>query len=121
MKALLLVLLTLAPPLQAEVFKCTISKFNIVYQATPCADAGAEQKIDIKPRSAEAEAAAAAGLKAWEADYAKAQAAEKKTLKVKQDKLPRKIIVEVVQRSMPRRNMTHRRFGIGRRVNLRLP
>jgi hypothetical protein len=103
------------------VFKCTISKFNIVYQATPCADAGAEQKIDIKPRSAEAEAAAAAGLKAWETDYAKAQAAEKKALKAKQDKLPRQIIVEVVQRRMPRRNLYHRRLGIGRRVNLQLP
>ena len=116
MKALLLVLLTLAPPLQAEVFKCTISKFNIVYQATPCAGAVDEQKIEIKPRSAEEEAAAAASLKAWDAKYAAEQAAENKALKAKQNKMWRKVEVVVVERRMPRRNMYYRPRKTGRRV-----
>ena len=114
MKALLLVLLTLAPPIQAEVFKCTISKFNIVYQATPCAGAVAGQKIEIKPRTAEEEAAAAASLKAWDAKYAAEQAAENKALKAKQNKMPR----ELMQRRMPWRNPYYyrpRRMGRGRR------
>ena len=101
MKALLLVLLTLAQPVQAEVFKCIINKFNIVYQATPCVDAVAERKIDIKPRSAEAEAAAAASLKAWDAKYAAEQAAEDNALKAKKNKMPRRVVVEVVQRRSP--------------------
>jgi hypothetical protein len=114
MKALLLVLLTLAPPIQAEVFKCTISEFNIVYQATPCAGAVAEQKIEIKPRTAEEEAAAAASLKAWDAKYAAEQAAEDKALKARQNKMPR----ELMQRRMPWRNPYYyrpRRMGRGRR------
>ena len=111
MKALLLVLLTLAPPVYAEVFKCTVSEFNIVYQATPCTGAVAEQKIAIKPRTAEEEAAAAASLKAWGAKYAAQQAAEDKALKAKKSKMPR----EAVQRRMPRRNLYYRPRRIGRR------
>ena len=110
MKALLLALLTLTLPVHAEVFKCTISQFNIVYQATPCVGAVDERKIEIKPRSAEEEAAVAVNLKAWEAKYAAEQAAEKKALKTK----PRKVEVAVVQRRMPRRNTYHRLRKIGR-------
>ena len=99
MKALWLVLLTLAPSVHAEVFKCTVSEFTIVYQATPCKSAVAEQKIAIKPRTAEEEAAAAANLKAWDAKYAaEQQAAEKAALKAKQNKMPRR----EVQRSIPK-------------------
>jgi hypothetical protein len=104
MKALLLVLLSLAPPVQAEVFKCTISNFNIVYQATPCTDA-AEQKIEIKPRTAEEEAAATASLKAWDAKYATEQAAEDKALKAKKNKMPR----GKAQRSIPKHTLYYYR------------
>ena len=81
MKALLLVLLSLTLPVQAEIFKCKISEFKTVYQTKPCVGAVNNQKIEIKQRNAEAEAAAVTRLKEWEASHAAKQATEKKSVK----------------------------------------
>lgn len=120
MRALLVVLLTLATPVHAEVFKCTISEFNIIYQAQPCAGAINEQKIEIKQRSAEEEAAAASNLKAWEGKYAAEQAAKKEALKAEQKEMLRRDKIELTQkRIMLRQNMIKRPRKIGRRVHFR--
>ena len=105
MKVLLLVLLMVVFPVRAEVFKCTINPYKIIYQATPCASDNTEQKVDTKPRSAEQEAAAALALKEWQAKYSAQQAAEKAALKAEKNMRPRNIIVEVIQRPLPKLRM----------------
>jgi hypothetical protein len=112
---LLVILLTLALPVHAEVFKCTTSEFNIVYQAQPCAGAVNGQKIEIKQRSAEEEAAAVSNLKAWEASYAAEQATKKEALKAEQKDMLRRAEVEIAQRKMLWRNMVTRSRKTGRR------
>jgi hypothetical protein len=105
MKVLILILLAVVFPVQAEVFKCTINPYKTIYQATPCASEIGEQKIDIKPRSAEQEDAAAQALKKWEAKYSAEQVAEKAALKAEKNMRPRNIIVEVIQRPLPKLRM----------------
>jgi hypothetical protein len=108
-----LALLVVVFPVQAEVFKCTINAYKIIYQATPCSSKNAEQKVDIKPRSAEQEVAAAQALKKWEAKYSAQQAAEKRALIADKDKQPRNIIIKVIQRPLPQlrvRKITKRRM-----------
>ena len=105
MKVLMLALLAVVFPVQAEVFKCTTSPYKTIYQATPCASEIGEQKIDIKPRSAEQEDAAAQALKKWEAKYSAEQVAEKAALKAEKNMRPRNIIVEVIQRPLPKLRM----------------
>jgi hypothetical protein len=116
MKVLLLVLPVVVFPVQAEVFKCTINPYKIIYQATPCASDNTEQKVDTKPRSAEQEAAAALALKEWQAKYSAQQAAEKAALKAEKNKQPRNIIIQVVERPLPQLRM--RKFGKRRMRNL---
>ena len=116
MKVLLLVLLMVVFPVRAEVFKCTINPYKIIYQATPCANKNVEQKVDTKPRSAEQEAAAALALKEWQAKYSAQQAAEKAALKAEKNKQPRNIIIQVVERPLPQLRM--RKFGKRRMRNL---
>jgi len=100
MKALLLVLLTLALPVQAEIFKCKISEFKTVYQAKPCgAGTVKNQKIELKQRSAKEEAAAVTRLKEWEASYAAKQAAEKEALKAEQEEALRRAEIKAAQDS----------------------
>ncbi len=99
MKALLPVLLTLALPVQAEIFKCKISEFKTVYQTKPCVGAVNAKKIEIKPRSAEAEAAAVTRLKEWEASNALKQAAEKEALKAEQEEALRQAEIKATQDS----------------------
>ena len=116
MKILLLVLLAAVFPVQAEVFKCIIKPNKTSYQATPCPHDVSEQQIDIKSRSAEEEIAAALALKKWESNYKAQQAAERAALKAEKNKQPSKIIVEVVQRSLPQLRM--RKTGKRRIMNL---
>lgn len=99
MKALLVVLLTLAPPVYAEVFKCKVSDFKVVYQAVPCVGAIEGQKIEIRQRSAEEEAAAVSRLKEWETGYAAEQAAKKDALKAKQEEMRRQAEIEATQKN----------------------
>jgi hypothetical protein len=51
-------------------------------------------------------------LKAWDAKYAAEQAAEDNALKAKKNKMPRRVVVEVVQRRIPMMRSRKR----GRRV-----
>ncbi len=105
MKVLLLVLLVIVLPVQAEVFKCMINPYKTIYQATPCGSDMREKKIDTKLRSAKDEANAVESLKKWEAKYNAQQAAEKKALKAEKNKSPRTIIVQVIQRPAPQLRM----------------
>lgn len=117
MKGLFFILLVLPLTVHAEVFKCTISEFNIVYQAYPCAGAVKEKKIEIKQRNAEEEAAAVSNLKAWEANYAVEQDAKKEALKSEQREMLRRAEVETAQKKMLWRNMNKRPHKTGRRVH----
>ena len=109
MKGLLLVLLGIVLPVQAQVFKCTIKPYKTLYQSTPCASDMAEQKIDTKLRSAKDEAAAAEASKKWQSKYSAQQAAEKAAekaaIKAEKEKQPRNIIVQVIQRPPPQLHM----------------
>ena len=116
MKGLFFVLLVFPLTVQAEVFKCTVSESNIVYQAHPCYGAVKEQKIEIKPRSAEEEAAAVSNLKAWEANYAVEEAAKKEALKSEQKEMLRRAELEAARNKMLWRNMNKRSRQTDRRV-----
>ena len=117
MKIFLLVILAIGFPVRAEIFKCTIKPNKTIYQSTPCANENAEQKIDTKPRSAEQEAAAALALQKWEAKYSAQQAAEKAALKAEKNKQARNIVVQVIQRPLPR--FPIRKANKHRMLNLR--
>lgn len=117
MKVLLLALLLIVLPVQAEVFKCTINPYKTIYQATPCGSDMAEQKIDTKLRSAKDEAAAAEALKKWQSKYSAQQAAEKAALKAEKVKQPRNVIVQIIQRPPPQLRM--RKPSRRRMMNLR--
>ena len=116
MKELFFVLLVFPLTVQAEVFKCTVSESNIVYQANPCAGAVKEQKIEIKQRSAEEEAAAVSNLKEWEAKYAVEEAAKKEALKSEQKEMLRRAELEVARNKMLWRKMNKQLRQTGRRV-----
>jgi len=121
MKILLLVLLAIVLPVQAEVYKCTIKPNKTIYQATPCFSEIDEQKIHTKPRSAEQEASAALALKKWESKYSAQQAtekaAEKAAIKAEKEKQPRNVIVQIIQRPPPQLRM--RKPSRRRMMNLR--
>ena len=116
MKGLFFLLLALPLHVHAEVFKCTISESNIVYQANPCPDAVKEQKIEIKQRSAEEEAAAVSNVKEWEANYAVEEAAKKEALKAWQKEMLRRAELEVAHNKMLLRKMNKRSHQTGMRV-----
>jgi len=105
MKLLLLALLSIGFPVQAQVHKCTNYPYKTIYQATPCPSENNEQIIDTKPRSAKQEAAAAEALKKWESNYSAQQAAEQAALKAQKNKQPRNIIVQVIERPTPQLRM----------------
>lgn len=76
MKAILIIsLVALSFPAQADVFKCTDPQTKrSLYQTEPCADAAVEQRLEVERRSAEEEAAAAERLRIWQARLAEEEA-----------------------------------------------
>lgn len=69
----------------AGVFKCEDSDSKISYQPHPCAKSVSKQ-VEIKKRSAEKDAEAAADLQAWEYNYAAREAAKREESRINMEK-----------------------------------
>jgi hypothetical protein len=76
MKILFFILLTIAMPVNAEVFKCVGSDGLIKYQSTPCVDAAITKQVEIKSRSAQKEMEAVENFRKWTAQKAAQKAAQ---------------------------------------------
>ncbi|MDD5273186.1 MAG: hypothetical protein PHU14_10750 [Methylovulum sp.] len=97
---LLIFLGTALSPAQAEeVFKCIID-YKTVYQTDPCpATAIKTEEIEIKQKDPAKEAEAQAKLKAWEDDFNKREATEKKAQQERQAELDRQAAINALNRN----------------------
>jgi|GEM_PF-1687646 len=102
MKALLILLLASLPlTAQADIFKCTdLQTKRTRYQPKPCASTVAEQRIEVKRRSAEEEAAAAERLRDWRARQAEEDVLKEKIAKEKREAWLRAAEIDAAQRNV---------------------
>ncbi|MGZ4978854.1 MAG: DUF4124 domain-containing protein [Methylobacter sp.] len=82
-----------------EIFKCQLKSGKTVYQSTPCESAVKQKTIEIQKVDPRKAAEEAAKLKAWEADFAKREAARLEAEKELQAERDRKASVEALKRS----------------------
>lgn len=99
MKSLFFILLALALPVNAEVFKCVGSDGLIKYQPTKCMNASLEKQIDIKARSPKEEAASVENLREWTARYDAKQKQEEQAEKERVNAKLRADEVDALQRN----------------------
>lgn len=105
--AFIILVTTLSCPAFAEVFKCKLPSGDIAYQPTPCTSAVVQKVIEIKPIDPAKAAEAAEKLKAWKADFAAREEAERISAeKEKQEQLEREAAVKAQQQAEETRQQT---------------
>ncbi len=92
-------LMVLAVPANAEVFKCRLDD-KTVYQATPCPPNAIKQRVlDIQPTAPDKVIEAEQQLDTWKSELAVREAAEQQAKKERQEMLDKQTVIEALKRS----------------------